>query len=737
MSREVRNDYNVIPIAGGADSLFRAVGHLSLDGEASSPDIRDRMVDQMASDPIRYGYGTHARDRKAIEVLRCPESFPPMCALQALADAEHLKIVVHFDAGPSISFVSLNWSDTYHVQCKGGVHFNPMTLKSQGEISIQENSSQPIAPCIANVDMADSLRVVPVSLNSSMIEWKVAQERDTILMDIRAKLNAKSRGKDISLKGSLKVFAQKFEKLSINSNGVLVFENSERKFVPVAPESELTRLATELHEVLSHAGRDKCIQVMYSKLFHPKFAAIITEVVRECVPCQLHKGKIPKKFPVYRRNVQNPYDILAIDLMELPKTRKGNKCILVGVDLCSKYGYAIPLKSKKSSAVARALESRILSSIPRTPKTILSDNGPEFRGRPFKQVLCQYGIEHENSVPYAACTNGAVERLNQTLRSRLATVSHENSLKWDKYLYQVISQYNRTPHSETSKAPVDYFVQDSEINVPSKPYWKAPRNFTPFSVGDLVLRRTPYQPAGETNKLGPRFQGPLKIIQADANGVTYKAQYLAGEQKIVQIHISQMKAFRGTWKNDPTGEDNSEVFRRQNQSQEGRKLVSNCDVFQLDYGIWANIPIDLDKPRVDAGNMLPSPPEVVENLNVSAGSIPVGNGSETPSEESGAGGHEVGDHGNDYIVDQDDLHLNDLLPSPLSSPTVSDVVSDECLRGGVAATPLQRITEPPPERRITRSMARAREGAPPEKKRIIFSDSDSSEQYFSNASEED
>ena len=169
----------------------------------------------------------------------------------------------------------------------------------------------------------------------------------------------------------------------------------------------------------------------------------------------------------------------------------------MGIDLFSKFAHVVPLKTKRSASVARALESRILASVPRTSKTILSDNGPEFRGAPFEKMLGGYGINHEFSVPCAICTYGGVERFNQTLRSRLGTVCYEDSRLWDRKLYQIVTQYNRIRHSETRKACVQFFVDDVEINIPKKKFWKAPHNFTPFELGDLVMRKTLYS---EKNK---------------------------------------------------------------------------------------------------------------------------------------------------------------------------------------------------------------------------------------------
>ena len=189
----------------------------------------------------------------------------------------------------------------------------------------------------------------------------------------------------------------------------------------------------------------------------------------------------------------------------------------------------------------------MLAVAPPTPKAVLSDNGMEFRGKAFESLIHSYGIHHDYSVPYVASTNGCVEQFNRTLRSKLATVCHGKTNSWCKKLYQVVSQYNRTPHSETGKAPSEYFVQEPRIIVPSKKYWKAPRKFNPFHVVDLVLRKIPTKAAGQRDKLGPRYQGPLRIIEADTSGVTYRAKFLTGAKKTVQVHISQIKKFHGKY----------------------------------------------------------------------------------------------------------------------------------------------------------------------------------------------
>ena len=134
------------------------------------------------------------------------------------------------------------------------------------------------------------------------------------------------------------------------------------------------------------------------------------------------------------------------------------------------------------------------------------------------------------------------------LKSRLATAcsGDKGTAYWDRHLDHILAQYNQTPHSETGKSPADFFVRDGEVIIPQKPQTRQEGNrFQSFAVGDLVLRRVPYQRPGEHDKLAPKFQGPYRIVSVDPNGVTYRATTLGQPRKTVQVHQSQIKKFYG------------------------------------------------------------------------------------------------------------------------------------------------------------------------------------------------
>ena len=104
--------------------------------------------------------------------------------------------------------------------------------------------------------------------------------------------------------------------------------------------------------------------------------------------CQLVKTSKQEVTPPTRKiQVSSPFELLCMDLLQFPKTSRGNVALLVCIDHLSKWLCAVPIKDKRASTVARALTENVLSKVPRLPDRILSDNGPEFRGEEFEKAL--------------------------------------------------------------------------------------------------------------------------------------------------------------------------------------------------------------------------------------------------------------------------------------------------------------------------------------------------------------
>src|SRR5678815_1545818 len=88
-----------------------------------------------------------------------------------------------------------------------------------------------------------------------------------------------------------------------------------------------------------------------------------------------------------------------MDLLQFPKTFKGNKYCLVLIDHFSKWVAVVPIADKSSLTVSRKLEHQVLPFLPKVPNRILTDNGTEFTSQVFQQVLQKHNIKHVRISP--------------------------------------------------------------------------------------------------------------------------------------------------------------------------------------------------------------------------------------------------------------------------------------------------------------------------------------------------
>ena len=120
-----------------------------------------------------------------------------------------------------------------------------------------------------------------------------------------------------------------------NYSGNLVVKNdilyfSERgKLIPVVSRDVLTDLSLLMHIQFGHMGRDKLLHLISTLCWNPSRYKIINEICTTCSQCQLSKVSSPKVFPPTLKICTTfPFELVAIDLLSLPRTSKGNVALL-------------------------------------------------------------------------------------------------------------------------------------------------------------------------------------------------------------------------------------------------------------------------------------------------------------------------------------------------------------------------------------------------------------------------
>ena len=203
---------------------------------------------------------------------------------------------------------------------------------------------------------------------------------------------------------------------------------------------------------------------------------------------ELHKP-IRRKFQkrlVFAKAVD---DIWAADLVEmqsLSKYNNGFKYILMIIDVFSKYGWVMPLKTKSGIDVANAL--RILFKDNKPPAMLWTDKGREFYNKNVSSVLKKnhvklYSTENEEKA-------SVVERWNRTIKTQMwKYFSANNTKRYVDILQKLIDKYNNTKHRAIGCTPSVARQPASYEQVFNKLYKKKTeeRKKVPrFQVGDQV-----------------------------------------------------------------------------------------------------------------------------------------------------------------------------------------------------------------------------------------------------------
>jgi len=127
-----------------------------------------------------------------------------------------------------------------------------------------------------------------------------------------------------------------------------------------------------------------------SRLQHQAYwAGMASDVQQYCQQCNKYLVSnlpSPTHVPLLNITIGNPWEMLAIDILEVRTSRKNHHYLLVIMDYFTKWVDAVPLHDQTAISVSDAIVN--LYSI---PTVIHSDQGRNFESSLFSQVLQAFG----------------------------------------------------------------------------------------------------------------------------------------------------------------------------------------------------------------------------------------------------------------------------------------------------------------------------------------------------------
>ena len=208
----------------------------------------------------------------------------------------------------------------------------------------------------------------------------------------------------------------------------------------VVPLKLRDKVLSELHK--GHCGIVRMKALLRSYVWWPGLDDDISKVVKGYAGCQsVHS--LPVKAPLHPWAWPTaPWQRIHVDFLG---PFLGKMFFLI-TDAHSKWPEVSIMSSTtavRTISVLREIFSRL-----GIPEQLVSDNGPQFLSDEFKQFMTANGIKHIRSSPYHPASNGAAERMVQTLKLALKA-DHKSGVSLEQSLANFLLHYRITPHITT------------------------------------------------------------------------------------------------------------------------------------------------------------------------------------------------------------------------------------------------------------------------------------------------
>ena len=341
------------------------------------------------------------------------------------------------------------------------------------------------------------------------------------------------------------------------------------------------------------------MQQVRSRYYWPRLAADVHHFEKSCAACQLAKGKINKnKVPlsVVNEVTSRPFQCVAVDsVVNLPLSLKGNKHIIVLIDLFTRYLVAVAVPDLSLETYAKAMLAHLISTHG-CPERIISDQGGQFIGNLAQKIYEVMGMRGQTTTAYHPMANGLCERMNGTLVEGLKAMATSHPEDWDEELKWFTLAYRTTVHRVTQctpfelvhgrhvRLPYDVMMREfsePELKVSYREYLRrlqvsmgemrarvremtekardenmercAKRyKYRSYAIGEQVWLYYPVIPDGVAKKLWVPWRGPFRV-ERKLSDTVYQLELPEGSQIKGKVSVSRLAPVfdRANWPDTP------------------------------------------------------------------------------------------------------------------------------------------------------------------------------------------
>jgi hypothetical protein len=206
------------------------------------------------------------------------------------------------------------------------------------------------------------------------------------------------------------------------------------------PASLCASLLQWYHLTLQHPGVKRMQATLKENFYWPGVDAAVESLVQKCDTCQKCKITAVKRYgkiPLPANNKLTPWEEVHVDLIgpwdvrynstaEPGKSTIEKIHALTAIDKATGWPEFSALLNKTSYHVSILFDSTWLCRYPR-PARVVYDNGTEFVGQDFQELLQSYGIKPVPTTVRNPKSNGVIARVHLTMGDMLRTMTFKGA----------------------------------------------------------------------------------------------------------------------------------------------------------------------------------------------------------------------------------------------------------------------------------------------------------------------
>ena len=139
-----------------------------------------------------------------------------------------------------------------------------------------------------------------------------------------------------------------------------------------------------------HQGSQRTLHRLRQQAYWVSMAQDVDRHCRECQKCQCSKLCTPTRAPLHNLPIGRPWQMVAIDVLQVPVSTNNNKYLLVMQDYFTKWADAKPIKDQTAATISTELVKLFCTY--GIPEIIHSDQGANFESTIIGQTLEAFGV---------------------------------------------------------------------------------------------------------------------------------------------------------------------------------------------------------------------------------------------------------------------------------------------------------------------------------------------------------